>query len=52
MLEHVLELHRPFTEDGATYCQLDDACYPCEDVLLATIALRLGRVVELLERRT
>jgi hypothetical protein len=50
ILVHLLELHRPVMEDGESYCQLDDECYPCKDVMLATIAMRLGRLVELLER--
>jgi hypothetical protein len=50
ILEHLLELHRPFMDDGESYCELDDELYPCELVLLATIGLRVGRVVELLER--
>jgi hypothetical protein len=49
ILEHLLELHRPFMEDGESYCELDDELYPCEQVMLATIGLRMGRVVELLE---
>lgn len=50
-LEHLLELHRPFMDDGESYCELDDELYPCELVMLATIGLGLGRVVELLEQR-
>jgi len=38
-------------EDGTLYCDLCDGLYPCEDVTLATVALRLGRIVELLEQR-
>ena len=50
-LEHLLELHRPFMDDGESYCEMDDECYPCELVMLASIALGLCRVVELLEER-
>ena len=50
-MQHMLDLHRPFIDDGESYCELDDECYPCKLVLLATIALGVGRVVELLEQQ-
>jgi len=49
--ERAIEVHRAVMEDGTLYCDLCDGLYPCEDVTLATVALRLGRIVELLEQR-
>jgi len=51
VLEHILNTHRGELEDGEFYCDLCDGRYPCQDVMMATIALRLGRIVDLLERR-
>jgi hypothetical protein len=51
ILHATLARHRAVMQDGEPFCVADDEHYPCEQTLLALIALRLGRVLALLDER-